>query len=183
MSKHLTTNEFEQIIGQGPQSLVSNRFLHFENCSQCKNEYEHQLSADKVLKQLKPVSTPKMISEKVIQTVERITHNNMPKKKTDWVFLMAVITLFSIGAWIMFSGKIAQYLPKNVTQIVTGQKQEIQKNTYFDEIKDKVPAIDFSFKLPVLKNSTLMAMLGIIAALFYYMLDRKLSRFYRFKKT
>jgi hypothetical protein len=183
MSAHITTDELFLAVTKGPKSLASNRYLHFENCDQCKNLYEEQISVDKALLNLKPVEAPGTISEKVLLTVERMAQKTMPKKKTDWIFLLAVVTLFSIGAWIMFSGKIAQYMPKNVTQIVTDQKEVIQKNQYIDDIKDKLPSINFNFKMPVINNYTFIVMLGLIAALFYFLLDRKLNQYYRVKKT
>ncbi|MCB0281158.1 MAG: hypothetical protein H6627_09750 [Calditrichae bacterium] len=183
MSKHLTIDEIQLIISKTPKSLDSNRFLHFENCSQCRTIYNRQILANSILAELKPRTAPEIISQKVIQSVERIAVQGIPKKKTDWVFLLAVVTLFAIGSWLLFSGKIAQYLPQNVTEIVSEQKQVVEENKYLDTVKDMLPSVNIDFKLPDLNQYSFFILMGLIAILFYYFLDRKLNQIYRIRKT
>lgn len=183
MSKHLSQDEIQQIISQNPKNLESNRFLHFENCAYCKSLYHSQMQANIILSQIKPRKAPAVIANKVIQSVELLAKQSIPGKKTDWVFLLAVITLFAIGSWLLFSGKIVQFMPQSVTQIVSEQKQVVEENQYIDTVKELLPKVEFNIKMPGITQYSFIIMMGIISIIFYYLIDRKLNQIYRIRKT
>ena len=182
MNEHLSHDEINMMLVKGKQSLSGSRYMHFENCQACQAEFSMQLYAHKALQSINLKRAPLIISQKVMKKISKIAENSVPKK-TDWVFLIAVVTLFAIGSWVIFSGKIAEYLPGNITTIVNNQTEKVKEYKYIEEVKDILPSFSIDFKLPSENHFSTFILLGILAVLFYYLLDRKFGQLYRIKKT
>jgi len=179
MSEHLTFDEIIQVINKSPESLAKNRYVHFKECEICQSECNNQLSADSVLKNIQPKSAPGMVLKNVLNKLEQIVPSKV-KEKTDWTFLIAIVLLFSIGSWFIFSGKVGTYIKQYAPQVVTEQ-EKVEDFTIIDSIKEFFSGL--SFELPDLNFGNFYLAIGILAILFYMLIDRKYSRNFKVHKT
>ena len=181
MSDHLNFDEIFRIVNKTPESLETGRYAHFMNCKKCQREYKAQLTSDSILKGIKPKTAPASIIKQVFVQLSGMESIKI-KEKTDWVFLVAIILLFTIGSWFVFSGKAISYLQDYTSQVVP-EKQEIKNLEFLDSIKDKMPDFNFKFEFPDINWGNIYLALGIFVGVFYMLLDRKISHYFKVHKT
>lgn len=179
MKEHLTFDEIVQVISKSPENLATNRYKHFTECEKCQKECNNQLAADKVLKTINPKPAPSYIVRSVLGKLEQIIPSKV-KEKTDWIFLIAIVLLFSIGSWFLFSGKAGSYIKQYAPQAVTEQEY-VEDFTIIDSMKDFFSGINF--ELPDFNFGNIYLALGILAILFYMVIDKKISRNFKVHKT
>jgi len=180
MSTHLSPDELTLIIQKTPHHLVTNRFLHYEKCSYCQTIYEQQLSVHKTLLNISPLKAPVSIIHNVARNIETFS-SKATNGKTDWVFFVALIILFGIGAWFLFSGSLGdslvQYLPQSISKGESINKAPAIVNS----IKDSMKGINISFDLFKTNGHGLYVFFGFLSFLFYMILDKKFGHGYRIK--
>ena len=181
MNEHLNFDEITQAINKSPQGLPAHRYKHFIECRECQLEYKKQSSVDEVLRSAQPKAAPSFIAEKVMKQLGRLSTSKI-KEKTDWVFLISMVLLFSIAAWFLFSGKINSVIKEYAPQITT-EKEKITEPTVIETITDSVSKFEFKFDIPDFNFGNMYLALGFLAILFYMLLDRKLSHHYKVRKT
>jgi hypothetical protein len=179
MSEHLTADEIILAVSKSPQSLASNRYDHFTGCAKCQNEYISQNTTNTVLSGLKPKSAPAGIVKSVLSQLGQIVPARV-KEKTDWTFLIAIVLLFSIGSWFLFSGKAETYLKQYAPNTVT-EKQIVKDFTIIDSIREFFS--DLNIKMPNLNFGNFYLALGVLAVLFYMIIDKKIARNLKAHKT
>jgi len=182
MSMHLKDYEIEFIVKKSPKNLAVQQYLHFEKCEYCKNLYLQQLDIHNKLGLLKPIKTPAELTEQVIKTISDLSLPIVIKKQTDWSFLLAMIILFSIGSYFLFSGKLQPYLETYLPGNTIEKQQIIEEPSIFDSISNSLTKISFNF-MPELKWHTLYIIFGLIATIVYIVLDRKLTRIYKLRRS
>ena len=180
MSMHLTKDEFALIIQKSPQRLSTNRLLHYEKCSNCRDLYKQQIAVHKTLLNIKPLKAPVSVLNNVMRSVGALS-SKTPNKNTDWVFLFALVTLFAIGAWFIFSGglgeSLVQYVPQIIPDIeITGKTYEIIKS-----FKESLKSVNFTFHFFKVNGHSLYLFFGALSFLFYMFWDKKFGRNYKFK--
>ena len=179
MSEHLTFDEILQAVNKTPESLVTNRYIHFQECRRCQKEYHNQKSAEKLLKTIRPKPAPISIVQNVRIKLEQIVPLK-GKEKTDWSFLIAIVLLFSIGSWFIFSGKAESYLNQYAPQVIS-EPEKVKDFTIIDSITEFFNSI--SIDLPDFNFVNIYLTFGILAILFYMMIDRKINRNFKVHKT
>lgn len=182
MKDHLNYDEMNQIVRKTPESLSRDRYLHFKECEKCQQEYYNQVSVDKVLKDIHPKSAPADILKGVLNKIAGIDSSLRIKEKTDWVFLIAIILLFAIGTWFIFSGKITTYFQEYTPQVIS-QNQNTEKMDIINPLKEEISKINFNFHLPHLSFGNMYLVLGLLAIMFYVLLDKKISSNFKTHKT
>lgn len=181
MSDHLNYDEIIRIVKKDLQSLQTGRYTHYKNCKICQKEYSDQLSTDKVLQGIHPKQAPENIFKGVIN---RLSQGNTIKikEKTDWIFLIAILLLFSIGSWFVFSGKAGLYIEQYTPDVVS-ENENIKGLEIIESFKDWIPEINFNIDLPHINFGNMYLALGIVAILFYMLIDRKISHNFKVRKT
>ena len=179
MNEHLTLDEIMQALNKPPESLASNRYMHFKTCEKCQMGYKNQQSADLILKSMRPKPVAGVVLERVLDKIELIVPSKI-KEKTDWTFLIAIVLLFSIGSWFIFSGKAESYIQNYAPQLVT-EKEEVNDFTIIDSIRAFFTGLKVEF--PELDFGNFYLALGIFAILFYMYIDSKISRNFKVHKT
>jgi hypothetical protein len=178
MSMHLTKDELALIIQKTPSHLASNRFLHYEKCGYCRILYKQQISIHTALVNIKPLKAPASIITNVIRTAGAMSIK-IPKKKTDWLFLVALITLFAIGSWFIFSGSIGESLGQYVSQIMPDIESTDKAPAILKSFTESMKSVDFAFDIFLFNGHTLYLFFGIISFLFYMFLDKKFGQGYK----
>jgi hypothetical protein len=181
MRKHLSYDEIARAVKSSPQSLEIGTFKHFKECEKCQEEYKIQLSADKLLKNIHPKPAPLTLLENVVNKLERISPLKI-KEKTDWVFLISMILLFSTVSWFVFSGRISSVI-SHYTQEIIPEKQQLKETQIIKKIKEDVSTIDFKIEFPDFNFGNIYLAIGILAILFYMIIDRKISKNFKVHKT
>jgi hypothetical protein len=183
MTDHLNQNELNLAVEENPQKLPREKYTHFTLCSQCLEQYNIQQMMHISLKKLKPVPAPEKISQKVLNSLISISKQAVPKKKTDWIFLLAMIILFGIGSWYLFNGKVNTILTQYAPQI-TPEKTELVNNStkVFQSLKQKINSVEFNFRLTGFNWHAFYVLIGLLAFIFYTVLDKKLSQMYKMRR-
>ncbi len=172
MSMHLNKDELTLIIEKSPQHLSTNRFLHFEKCNNCRKLYKQQIGVHNALLNIAPIKAPASILGNVVKAMGEIP-SKMPTKKTDWMFLFALITLFGIGAWFIFSGSLGESIGQYLPQIVTETESTKIVSEFFKPYKDSIGNINFTFELFKMNGHRLYLFFGFLSFFFYMFLDKK----------
>ena len=183
MSLHLSAEEFDLILQKNPQSLQTNRYLHFEKCTSCKDEYKQQQQTHLLLNKISPLSAPGIISQAVLKNLSKISDSVKPKSKTDWSFLLSILVLFAISSWILFSGRLASYLGEYAPDFMKEENSLIRTEEIVKTISTHIPAFSLDFSWLSIKWGSLYLYIGMIVAILYIFIDYKLSRRYKFRRS
>jgi hypothetical protein len=178
MNEHLTFDEILQAVNKSPQSLAAQRFKHFESCEKCLQAYNSQRTADKILKTTRPQRAPLSITQRVMDTLSA----TKIKEKTDWTFLFAMVLLFSIASWFLFSGKVGSLINTYAPKIITEEVKSIEPGM-MDTIRDSVSSFEINFDLPDLSFGNIYLLFGALAIMFYMLLDKKIGHNFKVRKT
>jgi hypothetical protein len=182
MNNHLNQNELHLAVEEDPKKLPKERYEHFSACSYCREQYNIQRMVHNSLKKLKPVSAPDRISQKVLHNLVSFSKQAIPKKKTDWIFLLALIVLFTIGSWYLFNGKIGTFFVDSAQQIVPENTEFVNhSNEFVQSLWEKINSIDFNLKTG-LNWRTLYVFFGLLAFIFYMILDKKIGHMYKMRR-
>ncbi len=182
MIKHLTKDELSLMIQKEPSNLLASRFLHYEKCKYCRHLYNEQKSINGLLTNLQPKKAPEIIIRSVVRITGKIS-DNVPKNKTDWLFLFALITLFIIGAWFLFSsaldGGIEQYLP----QLFSDTERTFKTPEFINSFQESIKGINYSDSLLKINAHLLYMLFGFLSFLLYIYLDKKYGHGFSSKST
>ena len=140
-----------------------------------------QRSADRLLNKIHPKPAPQTLLKNVLNKLDQITPVNV-KERTDWVFLISMILLFTTVSWFVFSGKAGKIITHYSQQIIP-EKEQVEEPGIINKIREDVTAIDFSFKFPDFNFGNIYLAVGILAILFYMIIDRKISKNFKVHKT
>jgi len=181
MKEHLSHDEIIRALNSTAQSLDVARLKHLKECEKCQQEYKIQLSTDKLLKKIHPKPAPVILLKNVFYKLERISPVKI-KEKTDWVFLVSMILLFSTVSWFVFSGRVSSLI-SHYTQEIIPEKQQLKETKIINKIKEDVSTIDFKIEFPDFNFGNIYLAIGILAILFYMIVDRKISKNFKVHKT
>jgi len=184
MTDHLNQNELQLALEENAKNLPRQRFEHFTSCNYCQEQYNIQYTVHNSLKKIKPVLAPERISQKVLSSIINASRQAMPKKKTDWVFLMALIILSAIGAWYLFNGQISTFITDYVPQIAPEKTVIVNNsNEFIDSLRNKINAMEINVKITGFNWRSLYVLFGFFAFIFYIVLDKKLNQLYKMRRT
>jgi hypothetical protein len=175
MNRHLNNDELTQLAQGQQQQISKNSIRHYQDCSFCQTRFARQSSIHNLLMQLKPSSTPENIMENVLNVV-RIESPAQEKEKTDWLFFIALFSLFVVTSWIIFNGGIGAETSLHLFPLFQGHEDIIKLPSFVYTLKDGFKSFISSFS--ILQNVHLKSYLfwGLFSLIFYLFIDKKFGK-------
>jgi hypothetical protein len=174
MNKHLNTIEIIAAISGEVEKIDAEKIKHLKNCTQCAGQISMQKKVHSLLFGITPKKSPANIRQDVLHKLSDISI--FLKPNTDWVFLISLILLFTLGFGIIFYGDISLFPP----DIILNFKQN------FPQIN---PQNLFSFLPGLFKQNLnfsskyIYLFCGLTSILAYILLDKKLIKIFKFNKS
>jgi hypothetical protein len=174
MSIHLSELELENLLQRGRSALSNEKIQHFDSCKSCQTLFEEQCQTDQVLNKLSPMKTRMKFIESVPVKIAELKSPNRTKKN-DWFFIFSLAVLIVTLLILIIQYPLPDFLtiPLNdISNILSKSVEPITKSLEGINLplsgEKKV-----GLKFP---GGFLFLIIGIISALFYYVIDSILFR-------
>lgn len=177
MKSHLSAAEIAELIITGNEDVLSTNNTHLHNCPVCQKVYSDQRAIHNSLLNIAAKKSTVKISQFVMEKLEKVNFVFKPKNKTDWSFLLALVTLFSVGVWILFNGDINTLFGSYFQESISPLTEIKGFNLNFSPLR-----IDLLSILNIFSMKYFYPIIGIIAVMFYTLLEKRLYNFYKFHK-